>query len=318
MASAASACSSPSGRPADLEQALGLLEQGQALRQPARMRGHPGLALGEVRRSGPGPTSRPGPRARRSAPGPRRSGRSCASIMREVVGHLGPDVDRDVAPLAASCGRSRRPRRAGRRSGASPRSGAPAPAAPCPQQRPSAQRGRAGPSAVAPELLVHCRPDDEDLAPAARRVLRASASRAARLSSLRARSSASCARTAHQACARRATTSASTFPGSTGLGHHGLGHRPGRGGVRDGGLVGRFGPRLAGRSGRTRQVSRPWAGHVGHRSDGDERPAVGPRLSRRRCARCIHCRAERIGVGRRQPCHGLPRVQQREAIPRAR
>ncbi len=105
------------------------------------------------------------------------------------------------------------------------------------------------------------------------------------------------------------------IPRSTGLDHHvpRPPGRPWRGPRRRLGRPRR--PALAGRSGRARQLSRPWAGHVGHRPTATSiRPSVHS-CPAEDMARCIHCRAQRIGVGRRQPCLGLPPRSTRRPFP---
>ena len=160
--------------------------------------------------------------------------------MARLLRHLGPDVDRDVAPLqrlAIDRGGLGDPARIlvhGRRLQLQCRRRLVA------QQPPSAQEvalGRAGGA----QLLVHRRPDDENL----RQSLVESRGLGqpsglveqppgALLGQLRADGTPGLRTKGDHLCL--------DVPRSTGLGHQCLGHRAGRGGVRDGGLVGRLGP----------------------------------------------------------------------------
>ena len=82
----------------DLEEPLGLLEQSQALGESARLCEHEGFTLGEY-----GGQERADLLGQGTRPTGQRQGHAVPAQLgldhREVVGHLGPDVDREVAPL---------------------------------------------------------------------------------------------------------------------------------------------------------------------------------------------------------------------------
>ena len=224
----------------DVEESLGLLEQCQALGESARLREHEGFSLGEhcgqERADLLGQGTRPtGQRQGHAVPA------ELGLDHREVVGHLGPDVDREVAPLqrlAVDRGGLGDPARIlvhDRRLLLQRRRRLVA-------EQPSSPQEVALGRARGAQLLVHCRPDDEDLGQSLVESCclgqpsgPVEQPPGALLGQLRADGAPGLRTKGDHLCF--------DVPRSTGLGRHCLGHRPGGGRVRDGGLVGRLGPR---------------------------------------------------------------------------